>query len=137
MISLLRKFFRPVNIPAYLVMATITFLSAQRKIGIPMNLIPHQDKVLHFIAFGALGISFCLWIRGRRWQTAPWISGALVVLATAFFGFIDELHQAFVPGRHVSAYDWVADLSGAIAAVCLYTCFRIWARLPRVLQLDK
>ena len=36
----------------------------------------------------------------------------VLILLGALYGLTDEWHQSFVPGREVSALDWLADLCG-------------------------
>lgn len=45
------------------------------------------------------------------------------VSITSLYGFMDEIHQSFVPGRYCSLWDWVADTSGAILGAVLYITF--------------
>ena len=37
----------------------------------------------------------------------------------AWYGALDEVHQAFVPGREAGLPDWLADLTGAWLGGCL------------------
>lgn len=75
----------------------------------------HIDKVMHFLAYAVGGgllarafrLSFCLGF-------FPTL--ALVVLALALFGWLDEYHQTFVGGRSGGDLgDWAADVLGAAA----------------------
>ena len=50
----------------------------------------------------------------RAVRTAP----AAVLLASAYAA-TDEVHQAFVTGRHGSPFDWLIDTSGAVLGVAL------------------
>jgi VanZ family protein len=77
--------------------------------------------VLHFIAFGTLGIAVGLWIPPAFWQRRLALSLLLVTVIVSAYGVTDELHQSFVPGRDCDVWDWVADtlgaFSGALAAM--------------------
>ena len=80
------------------------------------RLAPGWDKLLHAGAYGTLG---ALSLRGfhggiTRLRKLPTILGFLLTVA---YGMVDEWHQAWVPGRHPSVYDWLADLVGALCAV--------------------
>lgn len=61
----------------------------------------------------------------------------LAIGITAAFGIGDEIHQSFNPARTFDWYDFAADASGAIIAVCAYRwlhCYRRvleWRLLPR------
>ena len=75
----------------------------------------NADKAVHFFCFGGL----CFWISfACRTKTISriWIP----VFITSFYGFIDEIHQSFVPGRSCSVFDWIADTSGAIFGAVLF-----------------
>lgn len=87
---------------------------------IKKNIVEFQDKWLHLAAFTVLAY---LTARALRQERPEMTNMRLFLLAagfSAFFGFSDELHQFFVPGRSASIWDWVADTIGsAIGAVIL------------------
>jgi VanZ family protein len=35
------------------------------------------------------------------------------ILTATIYGLVDEIHQAFIPGRFYELLDWVADIIGA------------------------
>ena len=78
------------------------------------NWVPAADKLAHLVVYGILG---ALLARGRRLQGH--FPHAVLVLVGALYGASDEWHQSFVPGRQVSALDWVADLCGVAAGYWL------------------
>lgn len=59
-------------------------------------------------------------------------AGLLVLCAALAYALSDELHQAFVPGRHPDPVDLVCDAAGVLLglAVC-----RLWSRRARYLPL--
>jgi VanZ family protein len=78
------------------------------------------DKLLHFIVFGILGI---LTARGLRKSVNKKISEnyfAITIVMCILYGASDEIHQYFVPGRHSSWGDWLADMLGIIIMVWIY-----------------
>lgn len=89
---------------------------------------PQIDKVAHATVFGVLGALVALaLLRGRRWRRAAW-----VLLLCVAWGGIDELHQAFVPGRTPSWGDLGADaLGAALGAVVVIALRRPRGRAPR------
>lgn len=100
--------------PAALYMAAIWALSSFRLAGLPIDRFPLGDKGVHFIEYGLLGLllahaMFRTWPRHHPARTAT-----LAVLVTVLWGFVDEIHQAFVPGRSSDVLDLVADTAGAI-----------------------
>lgn len=84
----------------------------------------YEDKIAHFAVYGLLATLICR--AGKGWRAAAWA----VVLASAY-GLSDEFHQSFVPGRSPEVMDWVADTTGALLAVVLYTG---WARYRNLLE---
>lgn len=84
---------------------------------IPKVDVPNFDKVVHFGIFFVLA---ALTHRAITHQSAfPFLSHHDIISTIAFttlYGFLDELHQMFVPGRNPSTVDLMADALGA----CLY-----------------
>ncbi len=89
-------------LPALLIMGAIWWLSSSP--DTPGPPLPHpRDWAAHFTAY--LALSFCLArATGRR---------GLALVVAAWFGALDEVHQAFVPGREAGPTDWVFDVLGA------------------------
>jgi VanZ family protein len=78
------------------------------------------DKVEHFAAFAAGGVSLAL---ALRWSvTWPWKSVALfAILILVVYGALDETHQLFTPNRSgADPFDWLADCFGALTGVFLF-----------------
>ena len=66
---------------------------------------PHPlDWLAHLLTYMAL--SFCL----SRATGNP----VLALLLAAWFGALDEVHQAFVPPREAGITDWWFDLAGSL-----------------------
>ena len=69
------------------------------------------DKVLHFLLFFFFAALLYRALPGSgppRWRAA--LAAALIA---SLYGVTDEIHQAFVPGRTASGWDWLADAAGA------------------------
>jgi hypothetical protein len=78
----------------------------------------------HLAEYAVLGI-LVVYAMGRR-PLEPRM--ALAALAfCAFYGFTDELHQAFVPGRMPDAFDWAMDAIGSAAGIAAGLVFAAWA----------
>ena len=98
-----------------------------------MDELPWRDKGVHFVEYGAMGF-FIAHAIATTWPGRG-IAGIVVsVLMTVMLGLLDELHQAFVPGRSSDVLDLVADGAGALVAVLFYAAL---ARLVRGAQSER
>lgn len=95
-------------------MAMIFVLSSQSKIPVP-EVAFSQDKIMHLIAYAVLGLFLA-----QGWPPATQRHYFIVVAAASGYGFFDEIHQSFVPGRDASFYDWLADTAGGVIGVAWY-----------------
>ncbi len=107
-------------LPFLLVCAVIFAFSSMQNPPIPAFMrFEDGDKVLHFIAFMGLGGSGALATSVSR-QGIGWAAFLQAWLLCALYGFLDELHQSFVPERVPSYTDWLADIFGAAVGI---SCF--------------
>ena len=105
--------------PALAYMLLIWVLSSS-PIQLPLERIPFRDKSVHFVEYGTLGalLSHALRATYPRWRYVNvWL---LAALATTLWGAIDEIHQAFVPGRNSDVGDLIADAVGALVGAAVY-----------------
>jgi VanZ family protein len=73
-----------------------------------------NDKVVHLGLYGILGVALAWGGEKSAW------GGTLVLVALGIgYGFLDEWHQGFIPGRDPSAGDLVADAVGVVLGVIL------------------
>jgi len=116
-------------LPAALYMLLIWTLSS-RQLNLPLDKIPWQDKGVHAVEYALLGACFAhaVWISWPRRGVRGWLSAWL--FATSF-GLLDELHQAFVPGRSADVLDLAADALGAALAVTAFWVVRTWLATRR------
>jgi len=111
-------------VAAYL--ALIFFVSAQSTLpALPGS---PSEKLLHATAYAPMG-ALVVWalVRGDRRR----VTFRTVVLATLFctmYGWADELHQLFVPGRHYDLRDLLADATGAFLGAAASWAWSIIAR---------
>ena len=99
--------------PAIAYMALIWMLSSLT-LNVRLSELPLGDKGVHLVEYGVLGFlvahaSMRTWPHRGLARTF-----ALAVFVTVLWGLLDEIHQAFVPGRSSEALDLVADGAGAV-----------------------
>jgi len=84
------------------------------------------DKYAHFLVYGLLGtlIARVRSVAGWRPLGVYW-----AILICSVYGFGDEFHQSFTPGRSVEFADWLMDTSGAALAVFFYAKWRWYCGL--------
>jgi len=82
-----------------------------------------SDVYLHMAEFFVLGLFSARMVHPT--QTPPLRSGSILVsiAVVAAYGFLDELHQHFVPGRTPSIKDWVCDILGGSGGILVYAFF--------------
>jgi VanZ family protein len=78
------------------------------------------DKILHFGAYGLLGILFY-----RAYETLPLRDNIKLLMfisitSSTLYGVSDEIHQYFVPLREAEILDAAANLIGSVCGVLLY-----------------
>ena len=95
-------------------MALIWTVSSMEAPSFPIHLFPLRDKGVHATEYAVLAFLFAH-ASLRTWQTHPrWRVAFVAVLLTFLWGFLDEMHQAFVPGRSADLLDLLADTFGAL-----------------------
>ena len=91
---------------------------------------PLVDKVLHFIAYGLMGILFYRAYQTLRIRDNLPMLMLLSVVSASLYGISDEIHQSFVPFREAAVGDVIADIIGAFSGVYLYQ-FLIVSRMEK------
>lgn len=105
--------------PALLYMGVIWALSSMATLPVSVSRFPLGDKGVHFVEYTLLGFLLAH-ATFRTWPTHhPLRTASLAIFVTCLWGFVDEVHQAMVPGRASEALDLVADFSGATVGVFL------------------
>ena len=97
---------------------------------------PFVDKVLHFAAYGIMGILFYRAYQTLRIKDNRQMLAVLSVVSASLYGISDEIHQSFVPFREAEVADVIVDIIGAVIGVCLYQFLvlsrrRAEGRVPR------
>jgi hypothetical protein len=80
----------------------------------------------HAAFFTALGFLTANGLAGRTHRVVWWV----FFLVTAF-AVVDELHQAFVPGRDPSVVDLGFDAMGALLGATVFLTGTLWRRTAR------
>lgn len=88
------------------------------------------DKLLHFGAYGLLGILFF-----RAYETLPIKDNQkllvfISIASATLYGISDEIHQYFIPFRHADILDGVANAAGSICGVYLYYRWKVRKTSP-------
>ena len=117
-------------LPTVAYMLLIWFLSSA-PISVSLEDVPFKDKGVHVIEYGTLAVLSAYAI-SRSWPRLGLLRALSWAAALTFsWGYLDELHQAFVPGRDSDALDVLADTIGAFAGT---TCFGLFERLRRTVS---
>jgi VanZ family protein len=108
-----------------LVWATIIFIES----SIPGHKFPTTplgtDKLVHVAIFFILG-----WLSHRAFthQSSELVSKMslyLTLVVTILYGFSDEFHQLFVPGRTANMYDMAADALGGFLFIAVFLAVQL------------
>ena len=82
-------------------------------------------KCAHFTEYFILSLLILRGIRGGKREThLRWALVAIIVVAG--YASLDELHQAFVPGRTAAVTDVLLDTIGGIAAQIVAALMALW-----------
>jgi VanZ family protein len=96
----------------------IFFLSSQQ-IPEEMPGFKGMDLFIHFFVYGVLAFLIC-WMLSK--ENSKFLNRYLFIISwllTVGYGVSDELHQSFVPTRHMSLWDLLADALGAAVSLLI------------------
>jgi VanZ family protein len=121
MSPLVKHFFR-YQFPAIAWAAVIFYASSLPASKLPKFALTINDKVIHGTIFFVLGLLVYRALEPRvKSITFSWKRFLIAILAVVAYGFLDEFHQGFVPGRSVDIKDATADaVGGLISGIVLY-----------------
>ncbi len=125
-----KKFFR-FQFPWLFLMTIIFIQSSIASIKIPDIEFDLADKIAHFIMFGFLGILTARGLKNSQNIRIKKNYMFLTICICVLYGASDEVHQYFVPGRHASWGDWIADILGVIAFVFIYKWYSNYQSLKK------
>ena len=105
--------------PPVLWMGFLFFLS-ELEVQVQSNFwFPGLDKLVHGVLYAILGVSLA-WSKLRTGSKIP---GYQLLLIGLVYGYLDEWHQSFVPGRFPSWADGLADVVGLIIGFYFFNRF--------------
>ena len=77
-----------------------------------------SDKVNHFLAYFILAFMVNLAITMQeKYLRLKKNSSIKTLFIVSIYAVLDEVHQAFIPGRSCEFLDWVADFAGAALGI--------------------
>lgn len=84
-----------------------------------------SDKSLHFLAY--LILVFFLWFAINSDKKVNWRKAGAwwILLVVVLYGIVDEVSQNYV-GRSCDIIDFVANLTGALTGLILFSVFTFW-----------
>lgn len=114
-------------LPACAYMGLIWFVSSAPH-DFDIQSFPLRDKGVHLLEYGTLGALLARAVV-RSWPSAPRLRAlTMAVVLTGLWGFLDEVHQGFVPGRHADVWDLVADVAGGTLGMLVYAAVvHVWS----------
>jgi VanZ family protein len=107
---------------AVMLAATALYILGAQPVAVGLFPSP-WDKLAHLLVFGMVGAAAGVASGARGWRLTLWcVAGAVAV------GAMDEVHQAFLPGRAASWSDLAADAAGGfLGAAALEAIYRLGA----------
>ena len=113
--------------PAVFYMVFIFYLSSRPLNDQIMPALP--DYLLHAVEYCILYVLlFFALVAGTRESIRKRRTWAAVFIAIAY-GFLDEYHQSFVPSRHASISDVLADMAGVVIGFFVVQTFVTSSRM--------
>ena len=96
---------------------------------------PDMDKVVHGLLYGVEGFLLYLAIAWPAWPAwpsrRPFLRALAVAGVLAVWGTLDEIHQAFIPGRAMEGMDAVVDTAGGFLGALVAARVSLSARFSR------
>ena len=119
------------KIPAVLYSGLIFALSSSSLEEAPKIEIYGFDKLVHSLEYIVYGMTLMLALTTSRSERLRRNAALLAIIIGILFAASDELHQYFVPGRHCSLFDLLADSIGVVAGVWIYQTNSLLRRIGR------
>jgi len=81
------------------------------------------DWLLHGLEYGVLGFVLAVAMAGGWGRPVNMRIKLLTLVCGVAYGISDEFHQSFIPGRHPSGGDVLADTAGTLAGLAAAVAF--------------
>lgn len=83
------------------------------------------DKLIHFFEYMVFAVLF---YRGLSYDSRKvrWIICSVVILTGGGIAGLDEIYQSYIPGRHSSVFDFLADFTGVAAGSVFAALKHMW-----------
>lgn len=101
--------------PPVLWMAVILVMTSWPKLELP-KVVNFEDKVAHFGGYLVLSV---LTSRAARPSMHPRRTALTILASICVFALLDEVHQAWIPGRSSEVLDWFADILGGAVGLLI------------------
>ena len=105
-------------------MVLISILSHIPQDDIPESISPGPDGIdylFHFVEYSILGFLLFRSLASDELLFGNEVQVSLLIGIS--FAILDEFHQSFVPGRHMSPVDMISDSIGVLFGT--FICFRL------------
>lgn len=112
------KIFTLYWLPTIFIAGAIFFASSISDPPVLINM-TGSDKLLHIFAFIPLGFFMHRAVNVYSFERTRF-NIILSFILCSIYGFTDEIHQAFVPGRNSDINDIWADLIGSILGIAIF-----------------
>lgn len=98
-----------------------------------IDIVSHQDKIVHFVQYLVLApLTYLALVRGTRWDGGR--IGRVTFLSVAVYGALLEGLQVLVPSRDLSSLDLLANLLGGLVGTWLASTLLSPAAVEKALQ---
>lgn len=86
--------------------------------SIPKMILGFSDKAKHLGAYLVLSflLNFALHFQ-NKYKILNKHSARFTLLIISIYGFLDEIHQIFIPGRYFEWFDFLSDLIGGLIGI--------------------
>jgi VanZ family protein len=102
-----------------IVYCLVVYIQSSRPFPEQLPHVAFFDKILHFAAYGLMGALFFRAYQTLFKESRNLALGVLSACSAALYGLGLELYQHFIPYRHASSGDMIANLVGSVAGAIL------------------